>query len=623
MEQLFNQKVKDNPLQTKNDIERALIDLCRPILRQSDGSMLGRIKIGTSGSVYIEDKRKIEGFLRLLWGVGPLFSQEAKIKQYPELYRFVTDGIIAGTNPESKNFWGSDLDDYDQLFVEMGSLGAFLIETKENFWDSLSIKEKNNIYGWLNQINNHEIPHTNWLFFRILVNSFFKSAELLVDEELFKSDLKEVNEYYIDHGWYFDGYINQIDYYIPFAMHYYGLLYGKLVGEFDVENKAKFDSRAMLFANQFKNWFTANGAALPFGRSQTYRFAQSAFWDVLAFSDVKVPGLSMGQIKHLALNNLRYWFKLPIFSTDGFLTVGYGYQNLVMAEGYNAPGSPYWAFKDFILLALPDDHPFWDAIEEEVQFDQKDYQVEPRMLLVHGDGGQELQAFTAGQHSHEHAHASAKYEKYVYSTTFGFSVPKAQVLLKQGAFDSTLAISETGSNYQTVYGYHDYEVNQDFVYGDWKPLPEVDIRTYIVPCYPWHVRIHKIKTNRHLFLADGGFAVPADNSNTSTLDKGVYQVSSVGLSGAVSIKGEFEAEILNVEPNTNMLFERSVIPTLTKEIDAGEYTLITAFIGSPSLKNIAETPKVIVKEKQIEIQYKKGIQKINIGGFSDARKNKN
>lgn len=42
-------------------------------------------------------------------------------------------------------------------------------------------------------------------------------------------------------------------------------------------------------------------------------------------------------------------------------TIGYCYPQMYMAERYNAPGSPYWGMKSFLLLALPDDHPFWIA----------------------------------------------------------------------------------------------------------------------------------------------------------------------------------------------------------------------------------------------------------------------
>lgn len=60
-----------------------------------------------------------------------------------------------------------------------------------------------------------------------------------------------------------------------------------------------------------------------------------------------------------------------IFTTDGLLSVGYDYQNMVFAEGYNGPGSPYWAFKTFILLAVPKDHPYWQAETQPISFPEK------------------------------------------------------------------------------------------------------------------------------------------------------------------------------------------------------------------------------------------------------------
>ena len=43
-----------------------------------------------------------------------------------------------------------------------------------------------------------------------------------------------------------------------------------------------------------------------------------------------------------------------MFDRDGILTIGYCYPQMYMAERYNAPGSPYWGMKSFLLLALPD-----------------------------------------------------------------------------------------------------------------------------------------------------------------------------------------------------------------------------------------------------------------------------
>ena len=62
--------------------------------------------------------------------------------------------------------------------------------------------------------------------------------------------------------------------------------------------------------------------------------------------------MEWGEIRHLLLGNIRSWMRLPIFDRGGVLTVGYGYPNLCISEGYNAPGSPYWAMKVFAVLAL-------------------------------------------------------------------------------------------------------------------------------------------------------------------------------------------------------------------------------------------------------------------------------
>jgi hypothetical protein len=69
---------------------------------------------------------------------------------------------------------------------------------------------------------------------------------------------------------------------------------------------------------------------------------------------------------------------------SGITTIGYRYPNLIMAEIYNAPGSPLWALKTFLLLALPDDHPYWNA--EAADYPQVDaYKMftEPKMAIVH------------------------------------------------------------------------------------------------------------------------------------------------------------------------------------------------------------------------------------------------
>jgi len=108
-------------------------------------------------------------------------------------------GIVAGTTPTSQEYWGK-LHDYDQLFVEMGALASYLIFTKPVFWDLLTPREQTNLFDWLNQINQHTIPKTNWLFFRILVNTFFEMAALPFVETTLLADQEEIERYYLADG---------------------------------------------------------------------------------------------------------------------------------------------------------------------------------------------------------------------------------------------------------------------------------------------------------------------------------------------------------------------------------------------------------------------------------------
>src|SRR5690606_4360265 len=127
----------------------------------------------------------------------------------------------------------------------------------------------------------------------------------------------------------------------------------------DDERVKRYRERAELFARDIRHWFDEDGGVLAFGRSLTYRFACGGIWGALAFADLEA--LPWGEIKGHFMRHLRWWAKLPIADRDGVLSIGYGYPNLLMSENYNSAGSPYWALKAFLPLALPQDHPFWQA----------------------------------------------------------------------------------------------------------------------------------------------------------------------------------------------------------------------------------------------------------------------
>ena len=598
---LYNESIKKNPLKTKEDLRNALINIINPLKPFLNEQRPGHLYVGSSGSVYNENARESEAFLRPLWGIGPLST--CKTKESLDMVNVFVNGLIEGTNPKSKSYWG-EVKDYDQLIVEMASISLALILSKHLFWDVLNDSQKDNLYNWLMQVNDHTIPDTNWLFFRVLVNVAMKKCDRKWCKEIVLDDLDKIDSFYLGDGWYFDGYKNQIDYYIPFGMHYYGLIYAKAMEDEDNERSVEYKERAKIFAQTYKEWFSTNGAALPFGRSLTYRFAQGAFWSALAYADVEA--LPWGEIKGIIMRNLRYWFNNNIFSSDGLLTIGYAYQNLNMAEGYNAPGSPYWALKVFLVLAISDNHPFWTSDEEPLTFLERSVQKSPRMIVCHNKTGSEVQAFTSGQHAHEHAHADAKYEKFVYSTTFGFSVPKGRLMLKQGAYDSCLALSEGDGYYRTRYGCESYDIKDDYIESCWKPWNDVVINSFIVPFTPWHVRIHFIDTKRYLCTAEGGFAAPAGIGEENISDNRVFYKYDTCITGIIDCSGDRKAQIIAPEPNTNLIYSRTVIPTLTSQIKPGRHILISKVIGEADTDDnfdFDKSPSVIVNGELIIVKF--------------------
>lgn len=626
-QKLFNEQVKNNPLRSKADIKSLLIDILTPAMNILDQQeQKGRFRISDSGAVYVQDKTEIEGFMRLLWGLGPFFSNKQNIDEYPDWFEITIDGILAGTNPKSKDYWGGNLGDYDQLFVEMGALTAFLYETKDTFWDTLSSSKQLEIIDWMDQVNHKVVPKTNWLFFKAMVDKFITDSGYK-DNSKFVADCYNItNQHYLSNGWSYDGYKNQIDNYIPFAYQFFTLLTVGL-SHWQGDQADLLKKRAREFVPSYANWFAKDGAALPYGRSLDYRFAQSAFWAAFSYAHVDLPkGYDLGDIKHLLLNNLRWWFKQHIFTTDGLIPIGYSYPNMVFAEGYNGPASAYWALKTFIFYALPDDDPFWSVKESETfKFESLKLQPEPRMLVAHSKSGNEVQAYTAGQHSHEHAHGEAKYEKFVYSTTFGFSVPKGSVLLKQGAYDSTLAVSESDNFWHTAFGYEDYKVHGDYVYSKWKPWKDVEIDNYIIPDIPWHVRVHKINTAREIHVAEGSFSapdygLPTQHSLNTQKNNAIFYQTEVGITGLVGLSNELSVELTEPEPNTNIYFQKTKLPLQTGVLNPGSYTLVSLYLGDRDLEAINDKgelmiPEVSLNGNQLKISIDGKVKQIILNEF--------
>ncbi len=567
---------------TRAEVAQAALALLAPLTECLTPGK-ARMYVGNGSAHYSEDVAGMEGYSRVLWGLVPLMM--GGFAEAEPFWRLWREGLIHGTDPSHPEYWG-EIGPYDQRMVEMAVLGCGLIFQPGRFWEELTEGERANLYRWLNQINLYDMPKNNWRFFRVLVNIGFLKNGQPVDEARLKEDMDLLESHYTADGWYFD-YPTKRDYYTLWGFHFYGLLYAVAMADRDPERCARIRARAALIAPRFACWFDREGRALPYGRSLTYRFCQSSFWSALVFAGVPCEGLSLGQIRHLLLGNLRFWLHQPILDRGGALTVGYGYPNLCAAEGYNAQGSPYWALKTFWLLALPEEHPFWQAAEEEVSPPERFLDEQVRLLLTRDAENRQVVAYTAGNHAWEHMHEDEKYEKFAYSTQFGFSVTKEATALNRGAFDSMLALRRPGKDlWHARSGCERFALREDRVTFTWSPMEGVTIDTVLVPVGMWHVRRHVIHAEMPLEAAEGAFSVPKDwaggrpcdriRSETRETEACAAAWGARGSSAIFALRGYDRGEVIHTEPNTNLMAPRCVLPTLRAAIPAGTTTLLCA-----------------------------------------------
>ncbi|MDO5417694.1 MAG: DUF2264 domain-containing protein [Lachnospiraceae bacterium] len=610
----ITEKWKTRSLKTRNDVAELLLDMVRP-LKPFYSAGHARLKVGNTGAHYGEQPSQMEGFARIIWGLGPLWAGDNRSlpeelqREAGDWLAWCLEGIIHGTDPEHEEYWGR-LVDFDQMMVEMAALVTAVSLSPDKLWEPLSASEKENLYNWLNQINQKKVHPNNWRFFRILVNMTFRLLNLPYSEECLKADFDVIEGCYTGEGWYYDGNPYQMDYYIPFAMEFYGLIYANRMEKLEPERCAVLKKRAAQFSEDFVYWFGNDGNELPYGRSLTYRFAHSAFFSAMGFAGVE--GVGYGVMKHLVLKNLENWVRRPIFDNAGVLTIGYGYPNLFMSERYNAPGSPYWSFKCFLMLAMDESHPFWQAEEKEFDFSAKKFLEKPHMLVSHTHN-QHVLVYPSGQKSHNNMGATPeKYGKFVYSNQFAFSVSRGYEL-GTGAFDNTLAAAIAGTGrYQMRDTFHRFAVTKDCVTTAYPLMPGVEVVSRIVPCGVWHVRIHQIDTCHPIDLADGGFALRVENKKYTddvirrTGDSIALELPW-GISKAVNLTEDAaEGTIIDAFPNTNLLYNLTSIPALCRTLEPGTYTLISAFMADSSAEAAeisAQVPKVRALEKGWEVSY--------------------
>ncbi|MFE8149939.1 DUF2264 domain-containing protein [Brenneria goodwinii] len=560
---------------TRGSQRRQVIQTLNSMLSAVDNYFIhgkSGIAFGRTCAHYAPEIAEMEGLSRILWGVFPLLSSGEPL---PYWEKYLT-AIRHGTDPSHPEYWG-ETGPYDQRLVEMAVYGLGLSLMKNRLTEQLSEQERENLHQWLNQISQAEMPDSNWNYFAIMVQLGFKQANMPWDKAAVEMRFAKMEAYYLGNGWYSDGPGRPKDYYISMAFHYYGLIYATLMRHDDPARAQILRARAAAFANDFIYMFSSDGLAIPFGRSLTYRFAEAAFWSAAAFAELDT--FSPGVIKGLLLRHLRWWMSQPILDRDGILTIGYAYPNLIMAEDYNSPGSPYWAFKFFLILALPEEHPFWQAEEEPLPVLRAHRAIkEADQILVHDDRSSHVYMLTSGQlELNNYVNTEAKYTKFAYSSHLGFTVERGRYGIKHAACDSILLLADGDNYFRGRRDCTEVTTTDDFIFSRWSPWADVHIATWLIPCQGWHVRVHRIDTARTLDTVEGGFAVIFNQHTQTDIQPRECRIQAENGRSLLLDRGNRvsrRADTLITPPNSSIMFaECAAIPILTIQLAPGVHWL--------------------------------------------------
>lgn len=582
--------VENIKLVSKKDVQKYLLAILKPV--ETNLIQQGtRFSAGTHGVCYSENVAELEGWSRLLWGVAPLIAGGGQWS----IQDFHANGFRYGTDKDGVFYWG-DVHDFDQRIVEMAAMALALLIAPKVYWEPLTEQQKKNTAQWLLSVNQHKMPKNNWYFFRVLVNLALEIRGCPYDAALREQDLEFLESLYMQDGWYKDSV--PYDNYNPFAFHFYSLIYCAFKSDTDTERCDRFKERARLFSQQFIFFFTQEGDFIPFGRSLTYRFAVVSFYAACAFAKLEL--LPWGQMKGIILRNFRWWAKRPIFDNAGLLTVGFGYGSLYHSEQYNSPGSPYWALKAFLILALSDDHPFWKSDEEPLPMLEQRYTAQvPHMLFQRT--ADDVLFLNGGQYpAFELNNAAAKYAKFAYSARLGFSVSISNWGLDKIGCDNMLFLRESNDLYWRERRQGDVLICcNDFVCSRWQPWGDVSIITWLIPYLEGHIRVHQIDTSRSLIFAEGGFSLPISEGGDLLIqieesDKAYAKKGSM-VSSICSLTGPTQGVCIESVPNVNILHPRTVVPVLQGTFPVGKSIAACAVYAGKDKKMVEATSLVSIE----------------------------
>lgn len=312
---------------------------------------------------------KLEGLCRTLFIASPLLKENPLLVinniKVGDYYRYQIGKL---TDPASPSYIAprSQNGGPSQKLVEFGALAVSLVTNPEVLWKPLPQTQKDALAKIMLSYGDGPTVDSNWKFFNIFVLSFFKEQGYAVNEKLLVEYLEKSLKNYSGNGWYNDS--PAYDYYSMWAFQMYGTIWSEFFGKkYYPEIAAKFAGNFNDLKDNYPNLFSKNGEMIMWGRSISYRTGAIVPFPLMGFQNDS--NTNYGWMRRISSGVIKQFLTHPDFMKDNVPTLGFYGAFEPSVQVYSCRGSVYWMGKAFLGLLVPDDNPFWNAKENNGDWD--------------------------------------------------------------------------------------------------------------------------------------------------------------------------------------------------------------------------------------------------------------
>jgi hypothetical protein len=315
---------------------------------------------------------RIEGFSRMapLWGAWVHSGRNPRVAlpigRSADLVEVFRRGLLGGTSGESSEYWG-DIQNHDQRICEAADIALATWLYRDTVWQAFRPAEREQVAGWLRQVNGKEIVDNNWHLFITFINVVLEKLGMKSDLRLARQHYGRLKDFYVGDGWFSDGPQPRFDYYNAWAIHY--LLYWLQ----DVDpawDRAFLTAAHDTFLFRYKYLLTPAGIPI-LGRSVCYRAAAPA---PMIFAQRTGDGAVTPAEARRALDVTWQYFIRHGGVRNGNMSQGYHGVDARVLDNYSGPASCLWSLRSLVAaFHQPSDSDFWNKPAGRLQVENADF----------------------------------------------------------------------------------------------------------------------------------------------------------------------------------------------------------------------------------------------------------